>query len=419
MSGHTSHKRFSLFPVLLTYFLDNFGLAIIYPIFTPIILLNSNPLIDTSATFLQRTVMLGVLIGAFPFAQFIGSPLLGQFSDRYGRKKGFFITILGTAIGYSFTAFSIMIHSVSLLFISRVLTGLFASNLTLCLAAIVDMSPDEHSRTKNFGHIAAIGGLSFILAIALGGFLSDRTFSQYFNPSIPFWITALMAFLNFYCMIKLFHETHPSKNNLTVHPFKGFHNIKLALVNNELKLLYIGNFFFMLSWVASMQFLPTFLIKNFSFSTANITGAFILVGVLWSLTNFFVNRQLVKFFHPSSTLNACLLLLGLLLLGLIFAQHTLGFLLLFYPAVSLASLCWTNSLANISLKASNQIQGSILGINQSMNSLASMLAPPIGGLIAGTTQHGMYIFTGLSSLIACYILWTANRRFPHHHPKRG
>lgn len=404
-------KRYAFFPVYLTYFLDNFGLAIIYPIFTPIFLL-PNPLITFPFSYSHRTVLLGILIGLFPFSQFIGAPLIGQFSDRYGRRKAFFITILGTAIGYTLTAVSITAHSLSLLFVSRFLTGLFAGNLTLCLAAIVDMSPDDKARARNFGHIAAIGGLSFIIAIAVGGMLSDPSFGRYFNPSLPFWITALLSYINFVCMILFFNETHPTRTSLDIYFFKGMHNIMLALKNKELSIIYMGNFFFMLSWVATMQFLPAFLIKYFSFSTFYITLTLTLVGALWAFSNFVINQQLAKRFYPANTLRTCLFFLATLLLSILFINHSTLFFILFYPAVCFASLCWTNSLANVSLKAPVGIQGSILGINQSMTSLASMIAPPLGGFFAGGGKQWLFSFTGIACLFACMIIWHASRRYP-------
>lgn len=399
----------SFFPVYLTYFLDNFGLAIIYPIFTPIFLLPSE-LISTPLAYIHRTILLGILIGLFPFAQFLASPVVGQFSDRFGRRRAFFITILGTAIGYTMTALSINVHSIPLLFFSRFLTGLFASNLTLCLAAIVDMSPDQAARARNFGHIAAIGGLSFIFAITIGGTLSDPSFVRFFNPSFPFWFTAVLAYGNWICMILLFRETHAASTSAHLHFFKGMQNVLLAIKTKELSIIYAGNFFFMLCWVASMQFLPAFLLNHFSFSQSHTTVALLVIGALWSLSNFIINRQLASRFSPGRTFNVCLFFLSLFLFSLIFTESAALFLLLFYLCVCLASLCWTNSLANVSLKAPAHIQGSILGINQSMTSLAAMIAPPLGGLFAGGGKGWMYSFTGFSSLVAFALLWHSQHR---------
>lgn len=393
-------RKRSLFPVLLTYFLDNFGLAIVYPIFTPFVLKSTHLILSYS----ERTILLGILIGAFPLAQFFGAPLIGQFSDRFGRKRAFYVTILGTAIGYTFTSVSIMENSFTGLFISRFCTGLFAGNLTLCLAAIADMSPDDESRTKNFGQIGAIGGLSFIVAIALGGIFSDPSISRHFNPSFPFWITALLAYTNLICMILLFHETHDPTRHPGVNPFRGIKNLVTGLKNKELRIIYAVNFLFMLAWVASMQFLPTFLLFDFQFQILGVTLCLMAIGAIWSLTNIFINRTLAKWFFPGRTLLCCLLLISVLLLFLIFSKSPAMFLSLFFLAASCASLCWTNGVATVSLKAPASIQGSILGINQSMNSIAAMLSPMIGGLLMALNKHVLYLFGGTITLLAFGLL---------------
>jgi MFS transporter, DHA1 family, tetracycline resistance protein len=407
-------RRRALYPVFLTYFLDNFGLAIIFPIFTPLFLKSGHSILANATPYFERTVLLGVVIASFPLAQFFGAPLIGQFSDRFGRKKSFFITILGTALGYTFTAFSIMEQSIFYLLLSRFCTGLFAGNLTLCLAAIADMSHDDTSRTKNFGQIGAVGGLSFIIAIAFGGILSDPGISRHFNPSFPFWITALLSYINLACMILLFHETHPPRPHPGVNPFKGFHNLIEGIKNKELRMIYIVNFLFMLAWVGSMQFLPSLLRKHFDLQIGDITICLIVVGALWSLSNLFINRELAKKYFPGKTLLGSLFILSLLLLCLLFSHAPLSFLMFFFPAVCCASLCWTNGLATISLKAPEAIQGSILGINQSMSSIAAMLSPIIGGVLAGINAHAVYLFAGLATLFAFCILVTS-KAYSHHH----
>jgi MFS transporter, DHA1 family, tetracycline resistance protein len=404
-------RKRSLFPVLLTYFLDNFGLAIVYPIFTPFILKSTHPIISYS----ERTIILGILIGAFPLAQFFGAPLIGQFSDRFGRKRAFYITILGTALGYTFTSVSIMKNSFTGLFISRFCTGLFAGNLTLCLAAIADMSPDDMSRTKNFGQIGAIGGLSFIIAIALGGIFSDPSISRHFNPSFPFWITALLAYTNLICMILLFHETHAPIRHPGVNPFKGIDSLVLGLKSRELRIIYIVNFLFMLTWVAAMQFLPTFLLLDFQFQIFGITLCLMAIGAIWSFTNMGINRVLARRFFPGRTLLCSLLLISLLLLFLVFSKSLELFLCLFFLATVCASLCWTNGVATVSLKAPAAIQGSILGINQSLNSIASMLSPIIGGLLVALNKHALYLFGGVMTLLAFGLLMSYRAYDEHHH----
>ncbi len=401
----------SLFPVLLTYFLDNFGLAIVFPIFTPFILKSTHLLFS----FSERAILLGILIGAFPLAQFFGAPLIGQFSDRFGRKRAFYITILGVAIGYTLTSISVMAGSFTGLFICRLFTGFFAGNLTLCLAAIADMSPDDASRTKNFGQIGAIGGLSFIVAIALGGIFSDPTISRHFNPSFPFWITAFLSYLNFICMVLLFQETHAPTRHPGINPLKGVHNIVIGFKIRGLRVIYAANFLFMLAWVATMQFLPSYLLIDFKFQTFGLTLALMGVGAIWSFTNMFVNRLLAKQFFPGRTFVFCMFSISILLLSLVFSKTPVVFLCLFFLGTSFASLCWTNGIATISLKAPASIQGSILGINQSINSIGAMLSPLIGGMLMGLNKKALYLFGGTATLLGFVLLLVYKAYDEHYH----
>jgi DHA1 family tetracycline resistance protein-like MFS transporter len=395
----------SFFPVLLTYFLDNFGLAIIYPIFTPLLLSAKNSLVSDTTPLFTRTLLLGLLIAAFPLAQFFGAPLIGQFSDRFGRKKAFYITILGTSLGYTFTAISIAEYSLAGLFISRFATGLFAGNLTLCLAAVADMNRDEIGRTKNFGTLSAMGGLSFIIAIAFGGIFSDPTISRHFGPSFPLWITAVLSYLNLVAIFTLFHETHKGPLHPGINPFKAIRHLLQAIQSRELRSIYGVNFLFMLAWVGTMQFLPTLLLERYHFPLHRVTTCLVGVGLCWSLSNLLINRWLAKYYFPAKTLLICLLLLSAFLISTLASAGPTSFLILFYASALCAALCWTNGLATISLKAPLSIQGSILGINQSMTSLAAMISPIIGGFLISKNIYAFHLFGSLACLLAGAILF--------------
>jgi len=412
MFFHKAKLKRTLFPVLLTYFLDNFGLAIIYPIFTPLIIKTELSFLPLTTSHSARAILLGCLIASFPLAQFFGAPLIGQFSDRFGRKKAFCVTVLGTTLGYALTALSLHLHSLTGLFISRCFTGLFAGNLTLCLAALADLSPNNTSRTRNFSLVSAVGGMSFILAILFGGFLSDPTAFSHFNPSFPFWITALFSCINFFCILLLFHETHKGPRHPGVNPLQGINNLKLGIQNKTLRTLYSVNFLVMLSWIACMQFLPAFLLERFKFSLQDITLCLMLVGALWSLSNLLLNRTLAKRLYPGHILLGSSILLALLLLFTLMTHSATSFLLLFFPAVCFAALCWTNVLATLSLKTPSTIQGSVLGINQSMTSMAALLGPLLGGLLIAINPHAVYLFGGILTLTAFCILLSHKAHSP-------
>jgi predicted MFS family arabinose efflux permease len=215
--------------------------------------------------------------------------------------------------------------------------------------------------------------------------------------------------------VLLFQETHAPVRHPGINPFKGVHNIVVGLKIRGLRVIYAANFLFMFAWVASMQFLPSVLMLEFKFQTIGLTIYLMAIGATWSLTNMFVNRLLAKHFFPGRTFLYCMLLVSIMLLSLIFTRTPIAFLCLFFFAASFASLCWTNGIATISLKAPAAIQGSILGINQSVNSIGAMLSPIIGGALMAMNNKALYAFGGTATLLGFALLLAYKAYDEHYH----
>lgn len=396
--------KLSRYSIFLTFFLDNLGLGIIFPIFTPLFFDPKYHFLTNSYSFSHSSILLGLLIAVFPLAQFFGAPLIGDLSDQIGRKKGFTLSILGSTIGYILMGIGIEKHSLHLLFISRMLTGFFAGNLTICLASLVDMSNDEKERTKNFSLLASIGGLSFIFSIAIGGFFSNPSYGKLFSPSLPFWIIAILFFINLCLMLTFFKESHRVPRSSHFHLLKGIHNILHAWQLPNLKFAYMVFFFYMISWVTTVQFLPTYLMKYYAVTQQQITYIYLGIGLMWGGSNFIFSKCLSKIFVPRQTLIACLFLLSIFLFLFLTGQSLPAFLFHFYFSVTLSAIAWSNCLANVSLQATIDIQGRILGINQSFAALASMLGPTLGGIVTAFDPKLVYLFTAIFCMVAFFIL---------------
>lgn len=401
----------SFFPVLLTYFIDNFGLAIVYPIFTPLFLQPEQNILGTQFTFFHRTFLLGLLIASFPLAQFFGAPLIGSISDRIGRRKVFIGTILGGIIGYTLTGIGIHIRELHFLWIGRAITGFFAGNQSLCLAAIADISTTDKFRARNFGWIGTINGVSFILAILTGGSLINPNLTSFFRPDLPFFITATLATINLGLVIGFFKESHiTSKQIDKLQILQGVKNIITAIKIQGVRPIYGSYFLFMICWITSMQFLSAYLYHNFYITTNIITFTFMTIGLMWSFANFVINPILSKFLPTAKTFFIVLVCLSILLIFTLYpSRHLSFFLILFFLAAFCAAIGWTNGLVTISLSVSNLVQGSILGINQSIVAIASILGPILGGLIAGIDIRKLYLFTGSCSLLAAILLLLFNK----------
>ncbi len=376
----------------------------VFPIFTPLILSTQNNLLPEATPDFQRTLLLGILVAVFPFAQFFGAPLLGELSDRMGRKKILLISIGGAFLGYIVSAISIHINYFPLLLIGRIWTGLFAGNLTICFASIADMSHDEHQRAKNFGLIGAMGGLSFLAAMMTSGILN------LFNPTFPFWMTGFLSLLNLLSVYLFFHESHPPKKQEKLHLVRGFRDVLTAFKVEQLRKVYLVYFFFMTAWSSTMQFLPTMLIEQYEATKWMQTLVLITIGIIWSAMNFFLNRTLALYYTPFQTLRVSLFFLAGLLMVTLSAENLPFFLLLFLPASCFGALAWTNANTAVSISAPEKVQGGILGINQSIGSLATICGPILGGILAGINPHLVFLFSSLASLAAALFLYQRNQK---------
>jgi DHA1 family tetracycline resistance protein-like MFS transporter len=130
------------------------------------------------------------ITGYFGFAwatmQFIFSPILGAWSDRFGRRPVILISCFGLGIDYVFMALA---PSLTWLFVGRIISGITTSNVATAFAYITDVTPPE-KRAKQFGLISAAFGVGFIIGPAVGGFLGS------INLRFPFWAAAALSLAN-------------------------------------------------------------------------------------------------------------------------------------------------------------------------------------------------------------------------------
>ena len=391
-------RRLSFFSIYFTFILDNLGWSLVIPIFAPLFLDNENLVFSHEISAGTKTILLGLFLGAFPFAQFIGAPILGDYGDKAGRKKAFILSIGLSCVGYLLSAWGIRNGCLTLLFLGRITSGLFAGNLSICMAAIADLSVGERAKTKNFGYLSVSAGFSLIIGAFLGGKLADSTLNTFFTPDFPLWIAAGLSFINLLFIMFSFYETTSCHPNVKFHFFESFTNIRNGFKQRSVRNIFLIYFLFILSWSMFFQISPILMVTRFSYRSSDIGNLAAILGICWAVGSVVITRF---FSHKISNLKILefSLLLFIVPYSLIgFFHHGWIVVILICFCGILAGLSWPICNALISERAGLDSQGKTLGITQSMQSLGIALAPIIGGYLANLSIILPFILAAVFSV---------------------
>jgi MFS transporter, DHA1 family, tetracycline resistance protein len=373
--------------VIMTLFLDVLGVGMLYPVFPQLIFKIFEP---AGYSYHSSLIMLGWLTAIYPLMQFIATPILGQLSDRYGRKPILAFSLFGTAIGYVVFAIAIITKNIPLLFLARGFDGITGGNLSVARAVIADVSAPEH-RTKNFAKIGAAFGIGFVAGPYLGARLSTPGISffglfntpHWFSTATPFWFTAALSLVNTILVLVILPETHKHINKaLKVTWTKALANIKKAATNPALRVVFGAEFLFWGGFTFFTTFFQILLIQKLGFKTNNIGDYFAYIGICIAVTQIFITPFLAKRFTNAQILRYSLMGNGIALFLQLLPHNTTQLLLVTPVFAIFNGITIANASALISLSADKKIQGEVLGIEASVQALAQSIPAIIGGYIA-------------------------------------
>lgn len=348
--------------IFITLLIDITGWGIIIPVVPKLI----EELIQADVS--EAAKYGGWLSFSYAFIQFVFSPLVGNLSDKYGRRPLILLSLFGFSVDYIFLALS---PTIWWLFVGRIIAGITGASVTTASAYIADISTDE-DRAKNFGLIGAAFGIGFIIGPVLGGVLG------HYGSRVPFYTAAALCLINFVYGYFILPESLPKENRRALdwkraNPIGSFKFLKkhpeISGLTTALILIYIGGHAVQSNW-------SFYTMYRFGWDERMIGISLGVVGLMVGL----VQGLLIRWINPKLG-DQKSVLYGLLLYAigmLLYAFSSEGWMMLVFTVpYCLGGICGPALQSIITKNIPSNEQGELQGALTSLMSATSIIGPPL------------------------------------------
>ena len=416
----SKEKRTPIFPLLLVNFIGTLGFSIVLPFLVFLVM-----------KFGGNAVVYSLLAATYPAFQLIGAPILGRWSDIYGRKKVLLLSNVGTAIGWilflvalvvpfeetfsiTLISFGTIVVVVPLLFIffARAIDGITGGNISVANAYLSDISSDEN-RSKNFGKMAISSNLGFILGPALAGILAGTVYGEI----LPVLAALLLSLVTLFVIGFLLRESRIKSNPIVI-PEEG--TIRKVFAQEckdcyepaspikpkfgdvfkikHISFLLVLYFLIFLGFNIYYASFPAHAASELKWSVTQL-GIFyaVLSGIMVFIQGPVLRKALKKFSEEK------LVILGSIILATNFVLFFSNNIISVSSAVVLFALgnglMWPSFMSILSKRAGTVLQGAVQGVAGSVGGLASII-----GLIGGGVLYNL--IGGATFLISAAVIFS-------------
>src|SRR5712692_6468355 len=387
--------------ILVTVLFDFLAFGIIAPVLP-------NLIIQFEGGNIARAAAITGYFGfAWALMQFIFSPILGAWSDRFGRRPVILISCFGLGLDYIFMALA---PSLKWLLVGRIISGITASNISSAFAYVTDVTPPE-KRAKQFGYLAASFGMGFIIGPAVGGFLGS------INLRFPFWAAACLSLANaLYGFFVLPESLPPERRAKSAwHMANPLGSLTLLRSHPELAGLSVVATLYYLAHNSLPSMWAFYTEYRYAWSRRDVGNSLALVGVCAAVVSGVLVGPFVKRFGERRSVLSGLFFGTIGFAGFAFA--TRGWMLLaVIPFIALWGIAAPAMQSLMARHVDPSSQGKLQGAINSLRAITGMagpvlftqvfalaISPRYGHHFPGAPYHLAAVLLGASLLLAAYV----------------
>lgn len=381
------HRRIQLLTVAFTAFTDllDFGIAI--PLLGELFLSDQSKFFHSDMADGMKYFLFGLLMASYSIAQFFMAPLLGQLSDKYGRKIILKITIFGTVLSRLLFLVAIYTGNLPLAFFSRLVDGGTGGNTAVAVAAASDLS-DEKKKARNISFIYVAMALGAISGPIIAGLLHSVDLGNKFIA--PFAFSALASVINLLAINFIFNESLKKPDvKLIIKPLSTIKDMLKVFYDHEYKNLFLSLTIFLVAYNIVSQLFPIYMVKTYDLDVATVSGLFFLLAISIVISQAVTFNYLHKLISARKIIKKVLPAISICVLLLMF-YHIPGVgpnVLILTLVVMVFALLYALVLPSFSVvfteEAGKHSHGHSLGIVSSAQAFASSVGPLLGGFLVG------------------------------------
>ncbi|MCE4956443.1 MFS transporter [Macrococcoides caseolyticum] len=332
---------------------------------------------------------MGMLLASYSIFSFLAAPFWGNLSDTIGRKK---ILIIGlTGFTLSFLLFGFFIHNLTMLYIARIIGGIFSGACFSTTTSMVSDMTSEEERNKYMGLMGMMIGLGFIFGPAVGGLLSSLSYQiPYFATSI---ILVIIAILSATTLTETYHgNTHQKEDNM-----------KSTMYTHKVKLILVSTFIVMFTMSGMESTFQLFEIEKINITSTQMGILFMIGGLVNAgLQGGYLRKVKDGNEKPVIMTGQILTVIAFLLLPFSMNLWFAGLCLVLLMAGN--ALVRTLLTSQLTKEGSRANMGKLTSVSYSMDSLGRILGPlAFTGILARQIDAPFY-FGALTTIIGSIVL---------------
>ena len=299
--------------LMITIIVDVMGMGLVFPVMPALFFNAHHTLVAATMSQHWRHFYFGVAMAAWPLGMLIGSPYLGDLSDKLGRKKVIIICLIGVLITNILAGFAVSSELLTTFIVVRFLSGFFSGSFPIAQAMMVDIS-DETNKAKNISLVTLAASSGFIVGPLITSASTLPAVQAIFNYSVPFYIAGLVSLLNLISVILFLPKTKAARPGIKVPILKGLLVIGHVLGDVRIKKILIAFILMFLGWGFYCMNLALLMEKAFHYSTSLIALLFAFTALSNVLGILFLQPIMLRHFSLRKICLISSLVLAVLLL---------------------------------------------------------------------------------------------------------